>query len=102
MPSINIYKITQEKKDEMFLYLDEAYDCLSECTQEYEAENVESKSYNVKLYFSEKDHPNDLKWNWALSMFGQEKRQIYGSPKGVMTLSSNTECYALTFGSSSN
>lgn len=100
MPSVNIYKIVQEKKDELFLHLDEAYDCLSERTQEYRLADAEPKTYTVKLYFSERDYPNNLKWNWALAMFGQERRQVSGAPKGVITVSTDISCYALTFGHS--
>ena len=86
MPSINIYKIADEKFKELSAYLDEAYECLSESIEEYRIDDAIPKAYTVKLFFSERDHPNNLKWNWVLSMFGQEGRQVFGTPKGVITI----------------
>ena len=100
MPSINIYKIAEEKFDELFIHLDEAYKCLSECNEEYVVPDTDPKAYTIKLYFSEKEQPNNLKWNWVLSMFGQETRRIFGAPKGVITVYCDANCYALTFGHS--
>lgn len=100
MPNINIYKITEEKIEAFTTHLDEAYDCLSEQIQNYLRLNETRIEYNCKLYFSEKDNPTPLKWNWALSMFGQPTAQIWGSPKGVISISTETSCYALTFGHS--
>ena len=100
MPSINIYKIAEEKVDELFAQLNQAYQCLSESIEQYRINDEISKEYTIRLYFSERGHPNDLKWNWALEMFGQEEKQIFGTPKGVITIVNDPNCYALTFGHS--
>lgn len=100
MPNINIYKITQNNRNELFAHLDDAYNCLSEHTERHSASGDNPTTYTAKLYFSERDNPNDLKWNWALAMFDQETRQIVSAPKGVITIITDASCYALTFGHS--
>ena len=100
MPSINIYRIAEGKADDLFAHLVETYDCLSERTEIYAVSDADQKTYTVKLYFSERTQPSNLKWNWALTMFEQNRKQTWGAPKGVITIHYDTHCYALTFGHS--
>jgi len=101
MPSINIYKITKDGTDELIAYLSKEYEPLSEITHKVNCEESTTlQEYTITLYFSHKDNPGELKWNWVLSMFGQAKQQVYSAPKGVIVFTDGERCYALTFGHS--
>ena len=100
MPAVNIYKIVSEKEAHLFSFLDDTYDCLAGQRVEIESDKAEPNVYLATLYYLEKDCPTNLKWNWVFNVFEQDERYVYGAPKGIVTLKSKINCYALTFGHS--
>lgn len=100
MGALNIYKVDENKHQELMQALDTQMQPLGSQTINRQI-NDEEIAFEFTLYYARKEDPNQLPWNWLLKAFNQNTVETVSSPRAVLLLEIDGEVsYAVTFGHS--
>lgn len=106
MAGINIYKILENKKEELLEYLKSNYHLLGQRLIQLTV-GVDGKTgevlevdFQMDLFFGSGSDGKSLTWNWLLNAFGHQDILIDGTPKSVVSIQAGGCMYAVTFGHS--
>lgn len=110
MKNINIYKIKNDKFNDLKKYLNdenysnygkESFEIDSATLKTLKKTKIEKIRYKMDFYVDATTSTKNLHWDWVFTAFGIEKRINYDSnPKGIVLVKNNHYCYAITFGHS--
>ncbi len=96
MGSINLYKIENDKKDELVRALASKLEMKNTIDTSF----GESEQISLTLYTDNNPRENHLSWNWILDEFEQPAIITHSSPKAVVLAEKeDNTTYAVTFGS---
>ncbi|WLD93355.1 DUF6119 family protein [Alkalihalobacillus sp. AL-G] len=105
MASINIYRISENNKENLLDHLGGQY---NECGErvivksdlDAETGEVVEINYSMTLYYSTNPEDKEISWNWVLTEFELDTVTRNVSPKSIILVKLNEEYYTVTFGHS--
>jgi uncharacterized protein (TIGR04141 family) len=105
MAVINLYKILENKHDELGEHLGTTYALLGEHTVHINHANtvtgeVLDDTYEMSLYFAVGAEEKPISWNWVLNAFGHQNVEVDGAPRAIIRIQYGESIYAITFGHS--
>lgn len=100
MGAFNIYKIDNDKMQEFLQELNRQMQCI-DSQNIIRRFNDDETLFGFTLYYTCREEPNPLSWNWLLTAFNHGEEQTFSSPKAVLLLERDGDtAYAVTFGHS--